>query len=106
MSQSSTQTSCGIENTADNAGDTPTLWCALKDTAHGAECRAGRLPARFECTLLSWSTGIGRGDSRGLTTLFLLRISARAGENGSTLGLVGRAGLADDLLPLTLPLLV
>jgi hypothetical protein len=100
------QSSCGVGNATDIAGDTPTLARALEGTAHGTDCRAGWLPARFGRSVLSSSTSVGRGCPRGPSILFLPRISALVGDIGSTLGLVERASPADDpLLPLTLPLL-
>lgn len=83
----------------------PTVARTLEGTAHGAECRAGWLPARFGRSLLKSSTGVGRGCSLGPPILFLPRISALVGEIGSTLGLVERARPDDDLLPLALSLL-
>jgi hypothetical protein len=83
----------------------PTLARALEGTAHGTECRAGWLPARFGRSVLSSSPNVGKGCPRGLSIPFLPRISALVGDTGSTLGLVERARPADDFLPLTLPLL-
>jgi hypothetical protein len=97
------QSSCDVRSAADNAGDTPTV---LKGISHGAECRAGWLPARFGRSLFNSSPSVGGGCPRGPSVLFLPRLSALVGDSGSTLGLVERARPADDcLLPLTLSLL-
>jgi len=96
----------GVGSATENAGDTPTLARVLKGIAHGAECRAGWLPARFGRSMFNSSPSVGKGCPRSPSILFLPRISALAGDMGSTLGLVERARPADGrLLPLTLPLL-
>jgi hypothetical protein len=93
------RSSCSVGSATDNAGDTPTLACVIEDIAHGVECRAGWLPARFGRLVFNSSPSVGGG-------FFLPRLSALVGDSGSTLGLVERVKLADDCLPpLTLPLL-
>jgi len=100
------QSSCGVGSATDNAGDTPTLARVLKGIAHGVECRAGWLPARFGRSVFNSSPSVGGDCPRGPSVLFLPRLSALVGDSGSTLELVERARPADDrLLPLTLPLL-
>lgn len=100
------QSSCGVGSAPDNVGDTPTLASVLKGIAHGVECRAGWLPARFGHSVFNSSPNVGGGCPRGASILCLPRLSALVGDIGSTLGLVERARPADDCLrPLTLPLL-